>query len=206
MAIVIDLSDELGFDEPFTIDETNINMRRTWLIEKELTAMMIYQSGKHDTEQKKKKYIQQEVDFIDAMIKFLIDILNLNPLEYKIEFMDNLSYFDCLNAVTKITSAILHVEPIKTKDNPEELQQYRNRLKERFFTLDNAVKDFDYNELQILSNLHIAPSAFESEDYYRMNEVLSALSPDERPMTGAGFLQQLNLTKENANEALKGNK
>jgi len=36
-------------------------------------------------------------------------------------------------------------------------------------------------------------------------EVLSALSPDERPMTGAGFLKSANVNKDKINSTLKGN-
>jgi len=56
-----------------------------------------------------------------------------------------------------------------------------------------------------MTNLHIAPGDFEQENYYRLMEVLSALSPDERPMTGAGFLKSLNVNKDKINDTLKGN-
>lgn len=51
--------------------------------------------------------------------------------------------------------------------------------------MDEAIKDFDYNEQSALTNLHMLPSQFEEEDYYRLNEVLSAQSREDRPMTGA---------------------
>ncbi|WP_312401911.1 hypothetical protein [Leuconostoc lactis] len=35
------------------------------------------------------------------------------------------------------------------------------------------------------------PSAFEEEDFYRLNEVLSALSVEDRPMTGSQFMKSL---------------
>lgn len=54
-----------------------------------------------------------------------------------------------------------------------------------------AIKDFDYNEQKVLTELHIMPSAFEEEDFYRLNEVLSALSVEDRPMTGSQFMKSL---------------
>lgn len=57
--------------------------------------------------------------------------------------------------------------------------------------LDTAIKDFDYNEQNVLSNLHIMPSQFEEEDFYRLNEILSAQSQEDRPMTGSQFMASL---------------
>lgn len=47
--------------------------------------------------------------------------------------------------------------------------------------------DFDYNEQQAMTNLNILPSQFEDEDYFRLNEILAAKSPDDRLMTGREF-------------------
>lgn len=206
MKIALDLSKELNLNDVIFLSETNANMRKTWKIEQEMTNIMIRQTENHNTPTKREKYVNMVVDFTNDMISFLIDILDLNPLEYKKILYEETSYFDCLNATTKITGAMLHVEPITTKGNDDfNLQQYKNQLKERYFFLDNAVKDFDYNELQIMTNLHIAPRDFEQENYYRLMEVLAALSPDERPMTGAGFLKSLNTNKDTINDTLKGN-
>lgn len=206
MKIALDLSKELNLNDVIFLSETNANMRKTWKIEREMTNIMIRQTENHNTPTKREKYVNMVVDFTDDMISFLIDILDLNPLEYKKILYDETSYFDCLNATTKITGAMLHVEPITTNgDDDFNLQQYKNQLKERYFFLDNAVKDFDYNELQIMTNLHIAPGDFEQENYYRLMEVLSALSSEERPMTGAGFLKSLNVNKDKINDTLKGN-
>lgn len=206
MKIALDLSEELNLNDVIFLSETNANMRKTWKIEREMTNIMIRQAENHNTPAKREKYVNMVADFTDDMIAFLIDILDLNPLIYKELLYEETSYFDCLNATTKITGAMLHVEPIATKgDDDFNLQQYKNQLKERYFFLDNAVKDFDYNELQIMTNLHIAPGDFEQENYYRLMEVLSALSPDERPMTGAGFLKSLNVNKDKNNDTLKGN-
>jgi len=45
-------------------------------------------------------------------------------------------------------------------------------------------------------NLHILPDDFERQDFYRMNEVLSALPEEERVQTGADFLAQLGISKD----------
>ena len=206
MKMALDLSKELNLKDVVFLSETNANMRKTWKIEREMTNIMIRQTEKHDTPVKREKYIDMAENFTNDMIAFLIDILDLNPLEYKKILFDETSYFDCLNATTKITGAMLHVEPITTNGEDDfNLQQYKNQLKERYFFLDNAVKDFDYNELQIMTNLHIAPGDFEQENYYRLMEIMAALSPDERPMTGAGFLKSLNVSKDKVNDTLKGN-
>lgn len=65
-----------------------------------------------------------------------------------------------------------------------------------------AIQDFDYNEQQVLQNLHIMPSQFEEEDFYRLNEVLSALAPEDRVKTGRDFLSELGITEENSNNKL----
>lgn len=202
MSITLDLSNDLGIEEPVVIDETNKNIRETWLIEKYLTENMIHQTEKHDTIPKKVKFVKQQQDFIVKMIEYLIDILQIKTLNAKDELLDEVSYFDTMNAVTKITAAILHIDPVVVSDDDFDIKEYKSKLKQKYFFLDDAVKDFDYNEQQILTNLHIAPSVFEKEDYYRMNEVLSALSPEDRPTSGSAFLNRLNMSREDANDAL----
>ncbi|WP_180384829.1 hypothetical protein [Leuconostoc gasicomitatum] len=49
----------------------------------------------------------------------------------------------------------------------------------------------------MLENLHIMPSVFEEEDFYRLNEVLSALPAEDRVKTGRDFLSDLGITEEN---------
>lgn len=46
------------------------------------------------------------------------------------------------------------------------------------------------------------PSQFEEEDFYRLNEVLSALTPEDRVKTGRDFLSEFGITKENSNNKL----
>jgi len=46
------------------------------------------------------------------------------------------------------------------------------------------------------------PSAFEEEDFYRLNEVLSALPAEERVTTGANFLSEMGIEKSGANSAV----
>lgn len=202
MSVVLDLSEDLGIEEPVIIDETNRNIRSTWLIEKFLTENMIHQSEKHNSIQKQEKFINQQKEFISQMIDYLIDILDIKTINAKDNFLDDVSYFDTMNAVTKITAAILHIDPVSVDEDDFDMTDYKKKLKQKYFFLDDAVKDFDYNEQQILTNLHIAPSIFEKEDYYRMNEVLSAMSPDERPTSGSAFLNRLNMSREDANDAL----
>jgi len=64
------------------------------------------------------------------------------------------------------------------------------------------VKDFDYNEQNVLKHLHILPSQFEEEDFYRLNEVLSAQSQEDRPMTGSQFMASLGIDPETAEQSI----
>ena len=54
----------------------------------------------------------------------------------------------------------------------------------------------------MLTELHIMPSQFEEEDFYRLNEVLSALPAEERVKTGRDFLADLGITPENSNNKI----
>ncbi|SPJ44104.1 hypothetical protein LCAC16_80188 [Leuconostoc carnosum] len=42
-----------------------------------------------------------------------------------------------------------------------------------------------------MTNLHILPSQFEEEDFYRLNTVLSAQPEKDRVKTGAQFLAEM---------------
>ncbi|KMY77157.1 hypothetical protein WZ79_08860 [Leuconostoc mesenteroides subsp. mesenteroides] len=64
------------------------------------------------------------------------------------------------------------------------------------------MKDFDYNEQNVLTNLHILPSEFERENFYRLNEVLSAQSQEERPMTGSQFMKSLGIDPDTAEQSI----
>jgi len=46
------------------------------------------------------------------------------------------------------------------------------------------------------------PSQFEEEDFYRLNEVLSALPAEERVMTGSDFIKQMGIKPENASQSI----
>ena len=46
------------------------------------------------------------------------------------------------------------------------------------------------------------PSEFEEEDFYRLNEVLSAQSQDDRPMTGSQFMASLGIDPETAEQSI----
>lgn len=54
----------------------------------------------------------------------------------------------------------------------------------------------------MLTNLHILPSDFEEEDFYRLNEVLSAQSVDDRPMTGSQFMKMMGVDPETAENSI----
>jgi len=207
MTQTVDLREYTRIDTYTKIEESNINMRRVWAIEKDMANLSIRQLLNDGSLKKTKQINELTEEIIYSMRDFLIYFMDLNPLEYNNYIMEKMSYFDLTNAVTTISSALLNVEPIKTDAAPiKDLNDYKNSLKERYFFLEQSIADFDYNEQQVMTNLHISPSDFEKENYYRMNEVLSALSPEERPMTGSGFLHQMNMTKENANEAMKSSR
>jgi len=53
-----------------------------------------------------------------------------------------------------------------------------------------------------LTNLHILPSEFEQENFYRLNEVLSAQSQEERPMTGSQFMKSLGINPDTAEQSI----
>lgn len=55
------------------------------------------------------------------------------------------------------------------------------RIKE----LQQQLDDMDYTEQQALVNLHILPSDYEQQDFFRMNQVLLALAPEDRPQDPA---------------------
>lgn len=55
------------------------------------------------------------------------------------------------------------------------------------------IEDFDYQTQQALTELHIMPDEFDNADYYRMNEVLSAKSPDKRQVDPEAWLKSLGL-------------
>lgn len=204
--ITIDLREFTRIDVYTKIEESNINMRRVWSLEKDMSFLAVKQMITDGSYKKTKEINDLTKDLIFTMRDSLIYFMDLNPLEYNDYIMEEMSYFELTNAITKINSSLLNIEPIKTSEQKQDFNEYKKSLKERYFFLEQSIADFDYNEQQVMTNLHISPSDFEKENYYRMNEVLSALSPEERPMTGAGFLRQLNLTKEGANDAMKGNK
>lgn len=56
------------------------------------------------------------------------------------------------------------------------------------------LQDIDYNEQQAFYHLHITPSEYEKQPYYRMAEVLSAQSMDDRPLSGHDFMNQMGLS------------
>lgn len=46
------------------------------------------------------------------------------------------------------------------------------------------------------------PSEFEEEDFYRLNEVLSASAPEDRVQTGHDFLAGLGITKDSTDNVI----
>ncbi|KRN27748.1 hypothetical protein IV38_GL001962 [Lactobacillus selangorensis] len=53
--------------------------------------------------------------------------------------------------------------------------------------------DLDFNEKEALIYLHISPSEYEKEDYFNMNRVLAAKSPEERPVDPMSLVRSLGL-------------
>lgn len=204
MTVTLDLSKETGIDGYLVLDETNMNMRKVWVMEKEMSLFSIKQMEPHNTYARLEAFINYNEEYVYKMIDFLIYFMDLNPLEYTDYFLDNMNISDLNNAVIKISSGLLKIDPVQTATEMKSPDEYKRMLKERYFFLDGSIKDFDYNEQQIMANLHISPSIFEQENYYRLNEVMAAQSAEERPMTGSGFLGQLNLNRETAKTALKG--
>lgn len=59
--------------------------------------------------------------------------------------------------------------------------------------LQNKLENLDLAEKQALTYLHILPSQYEEEDFYRMNEVLNAREEKDRevdPLELMGKLQK----------------
>lgn len=50
--------------------------------------------------------------------------------------------------------------------------------------------DMDFAEKQSLEYLHILPSDYENEDYYRMNEIMNAKEEKERPIDPMQFIKK----------------
>ncbi|MHA7611737.1 hypothetical protein [Weissella viridescens] len=46
------------------------------------------------------------------------------------------------------------------------------------------------------------PSEFEEEDFYRLNEVLSAQSQEDRPLTGSQFMASLGINPETGEQSI----
>lgn len=46
------------------------------------------------------------------------------------------------------------------------------------------------------------PSQFEEEDFYRLNEVLSAQAEEDRVQDGADFLAQMGITADGASKGI----
>lgn len=58
--------------------------------------------------------------------------------------------------------------------------------------LDNQLEEFNYNAQQALVNMHMTPAEFDEQDFYRMNEVLSARPEKDRKVVDPlAFLQQV---------------
>lgn len=55
------------------------------------------------------------------------------------------------------------------------------------------MQDMDYNAKQALINLHVMPEDYDEADYFRMNEVLSALPRKDRIQDPEAMLKSLGL-------------
>jgi hypothetical protein len=54
--------------------------------------------------------------------------------------------------------------------------------------LQDKIEDSDYAEQQALIQLHWGTDQYESEDFFRMGEVLAARKPEDRPQDPLDFL------------------
>ncbi|MFT9039464.1 hypothetical protein [Schleiferilactobacillus harbinensis] len=54
---------------------------------------------------------------------------------------------------------------------------------------DEQIEDFDYAERQALVELGILPEEFERASSKRMNEILQARAPKDRPMDAFKYMQ-----------------
>ncbi|MEE6717037.1 hypothetical protein [Schleiferilactobacillus harbinensis] len=59
---------------------------------------------------------------------------------------------------------------------------------------DNQIEDFDYTEQQALVELGILPEDYERADYVRMNQILQAKAPKDRPMDAFKYMESLRNT------------
>ena len=205
MTTSLRLDKELGIEETIVIDETSAVIRKVWVNEKENTLLYIKRMENHDTYQKFSDYTDFQCEYIDHLIEYVCDIIGYNLVDYYHYFVDNVSIFELTEAVSKLNNALLKIKNNSEPQTFDSDKEYRNELKKKYNYLDNSINDFDYNEQQVMTQLHISPKDYEEQNYYRLNEVLSAMSPEERPMTGAGFLGQLGLSKDQLNNAMQKN-
>lgn len=64
------------------------------------------------------------------------------------------------------------------------------------------LQDIDYNEQQAFYHLHITPIEYGKQPYYRMAEVLSAKSMDDRPLSGHDFMEQMGLSAKDGKKVM----
>ncbi|ANZ70376.1 hypothetical protein [Pediococcus claussenii] len=55
------------------------------------------------------------------------------------------------------------------------------------------IEDFDYNEQQAFVQMGVLPEDYENQDYFRMTQVLTARSPDDRPEDPMEMLKRLGI-------------
>jgi hypothetical protein len=67
---------------------------------------------------------------------------------------------------------------------------------EKIHDLNNVIEDFDYNERQVMVELHIMPDEFDQQEYYRMQEILSAKERKDRMMSPEELLASFGLQRE----------
>lgn len=66
-----------------------------------------------------------------------------------------------------------------------------NRDKDPIKAWQDIIEDFDYQEQQMVINGHMSINEFESTDYYRLREVMSAKARKDRPKTLWEFADQV---------------
>lgn len=60
-------------------------------------------------------------------------------------------------------------------------------------TLENAIEDMDYEQQIAFTEFHILPDDFDEQDFYRMQSVLKARAPEDRPQDPMELLKQWGL-------------
>lgn len=118
MTVKINLKKELGIAKPVEVKESNKNVRKTWVFQKEMTAVQINQAKQQKEADEAKDEDEALVmvnnmfgDMIkvqDEMITYLTDVLHLDKKNQ--DKLEELTFDETMELSTKVSSAILHLE------------------------------------------------------------------------------------------------